>query len=106
MIPGCTHALDLVLDDETVDLTGAEVYVTLRQGAFELELSGDRVEASGHQATVYLTQTESLKMKDNQNAEIQINWITTDALTGGVSRGASDPASVPVGVQLLRRVLP
>ena len=105
MIPGCTHALDLELDDESIDLGGYDVYVTIKQLALTLDLSGDRVEVDGNRATVYLTQEESLQLKDRQPMTVQLNW-TSQAVTGEVSRGASDPAVVPVGMQLLRRILP
>ena len=106
MIPGCTHAIDLELDDHTIDLSAYDVYVTIRQGSLAIELSGERVDVSGYNATVYLTQEESLRLRDGANIVIQMNWISTDAITGNISRAASDPAIVPVGVQLLRRLLP
>lgn len=41
MIPGCTHAVDLALDDKTIDLNQAsDVYVTLKQGGTLITLTG------------------------------------------------------------------
>lgn len=106
MIPGCTHALDLELDDDTINLENYDVYVSIKQGNNIWQFSGEQIETNENKATVYLTQEESLQFKDYLELLVQMNWVSTNAITGEVERCASDAAVVPVGVQLLRRILP
>lgn len=105
MIPGCTCALPIEIDDETLDLSeAANVYVSLEQGDAKLTVSGDRIEVDGNTVTAYFTQAETLRFKDNEPASGQVNWIYNDS--GEISRGGTDPFPVEIGTQLLRRVLP
>lgn len=107
MIPGCTHAVDLALDDKTIDLNQAsDVYVTLKQGGTLITLTGAALEVDGYKVTAYMTQENSLKLKDKAAVQVQINWLYTDSESNVTSRCASDLATIQVGEQLLRRVLP
>lgn len=107
MIPGCTHAVDLALDDRTIDLNQAsDVYVTLKQGGTVITITGAALDIDGYRVTAYMTQENSLKLKDKAAVQVQINWLYTDQESNTVSRCASDLATIPVGEQLLRRVLP
>ena len=107
MIPGCTHAVDLALDDRTIDLNQAsDVYVTLKQGGTVITITGAALDIDGYRVTAYMTQENSLKLKDKAAVQVQINWLYTDQESHTVSRCASDLATIPVGEQLLRRVLP
>lgn len=107
MIPGCTHAVDLALDDRTIDLNQAsDVYVTLKQGGTVITITGAALDIDGYRVTAYMTQENSLKLKDKAAVQVQINWLYTDQESQTVSRCASDLATIPVGEQLLRRVLP
>lgn len=104
MIPGCTCALPIELDDETLDLSNATVYVSLEQGNAKVTVSGDRVEVNGSTVTAYFSQEETLRFSDNKAAEGQVNWIYNES--GTISRGSTDPFPVEIGKQLLRRTLP
>lgn len=107
MIPGCTHAVDLALDDRTIDLNQAsDVYVTLKQGGTVITITGAALDIDGYRVTAYMTQENSLKLKDKAAVQVQINWLYTDQESQTISRCASDLATIPVGEQLLRRVLP
>jgi len=106
MIPGCTHALDMTLDDQTVDLNNAtDVFVTINQNGNQLSFSGERVQIAddGYELSVYFTQDETLRFRYG-TAVAQINW-TEDDLLGGVTRAATDPFVIEVGQQFLRQVL-
>jgi len=106
MVPGCTHALDMTLDDQTVNLNGAtDVFVSINQNGTQLNFFGDRVSIAdnGYQLTVYLTQDETLRFRHG-TAVAQINWTATNLL-GGVSRAATDPFVIEIGQQFMRQVL-
>lgn len=106
MIPGCTHAIDLELDDHTIDLGEANsVYVSIVQGTISLVVPSNNLVIDGYRLSAYLTQEQSLRFQNNKEAKVQVNWIITNAM-GQASRGAAGPAIIPVGEQLLRRVLP
>lgn len=108
MIPGCTHALDIELDDHEIDLHEAtNVYVTIAQGSNTSQTyTAERVEIgeTGYELTVYLTQEESLAFHRG-NAEVQVNWLVSDG-GSSYSRAATDVVSIMWGKQLLREVLP
>ena len=107
MIPGCTHAVDLALDDHTIDLNQASnVYVTLKQGGTVITISDAALEIDGYRVTAYMTQENSLKLKDKAAVQVQVNWLYIDQENNTTSRCATELATIPVGEQLLRRVLP
>ena len=106
MIPGCTNALDITLDDQTVDLNNAEdILVTINQNGEVLQFPTDRVEVaeSGYALSVYLTQQETLKFRFGP-ATASVNWTYLD-LMGGVSRANTEPFVIDVGQQLYRKVM-
>ena len=106
MIPGCTSAIDITLDDTTIDLHNAEdVFVTINQNGEVLTFSGDRVEIGddGFTLTVYLSQQETLKFRYGP-ATCVVNWIYLNLL-GGISRASTDPFILDVGEQTYRQVL-
>lgn len=106
MIPGCTHALDMTLDDQTVDLNIAkDIFVTINQNGTQVDFPKDRVEIAdnGYELTVYLTQPETLKFRFG-TAVAQVNW-TVDDLLGNISRLATDPFVIDIGQQFMRQVL-
>jgi hypothetical protein len=105
MIPGCTNALDITLDDQSVDLTQAsDIVVTINQNGEELDFTGARVEVgpNDYQLSVYLTQEETLKLRYGP-AACQVNWTTVDAY--GTARAATDPFTIWVGQQVYRKVM-
>ncbi len=100
MIPFCTHQIELELDDHTINLNNATaVYVTIRQGNVLMTFTGDALTLNGYHVTAYLSQQDSAKLRDGQEAFVQVNWLIGD------SRAATDPATFTVGEQLLRKVL-
>ena len=106
MIPGCTHALDISLDDQTIDLNAAtEIVVSLNQNGEQLNFTGDRIEVDddGYEFTVYLTQPETLRFRYG-TAVAQVNWTVVNLL-GETARMATDPFVIEVGQQFLRQVL-
>ena len=107
MIPGCTNALDITLDDQTVDLNNAEdILVTINQNGEVLNFPTDHVEVNenfGYQLSVYLTQEETLKFRFGP-ATASVNWTYLD-LMGGVARANTDPFVIDVGQQLYRKVM-
>ena len=105
MVPGCTHALDLELDDHTIDLGEADnVYVSIVQGPTSLVLSGSNVVTDVYRLTVYPTQEQSLRFRGGSEAKIQVNW-TYGGGRSGTSRMATEAATIKVDEQLLGRVL-
>lgn len=105
MIPGLTTALPIEIDDETLDLSAASnVYVTLKQTRAKITITSDNVTIDGNTVTAYFSQEDTLRFVDGEDAEGQINWIYNES--GTISRGGTDPFTVDVGKQLLRRVLP
>lgn len=85
---------------ETVDLTAAvNVYFTLRQSNVLIEKATSDLTISEHEVRVYLTQEETLKLKDGQ-ASIQLNWTYS-----GGERACSEIAFVRVTENLLKEVV-
>ena len=107
MIPGLTQALDIYLDDTSLDLSGAEdILVTINQNGEVSNFSGDRVEVNseaGYILTIYLTQQETLRFRFGP-ATAMINWVVSDG-AGGVSRLATEPFVIEIGQQLFRSVM-
>ncbi len=106
MIPGCTHALDVTLDDQTINLNGAQdIYVTINQNGEQIDFPTDRVDVAdnGYQFSVYLTQEETLRFRYGA-AIAQVNWTEAD-MAGNISRLTTDPFVVEVGQQFMRQVL-
>lgn len=107
MIPGTTPTLTLTIKDPNLDLRLADnVYVTIKQTGYKLTLTGNNVSVPS--ATVvkcFLSQEESLKLSSNVTAQIQINWIYTDDLSGKRLRGATKPKTINIEEQLLKQVI-
>lgn len=105
MIPGLTTALPIEIEDETLDLGGAaSVYVTIKQPTANITVTSDKVEVDVNTVTAYFTQSDTLRLVNDEEAWGQVNWIYDE--DGAISRGATDPFPVDIGTQLLRRVLP
>lgn len=106
MIPGCTTTLEFEIDDDTVDLDPAtNVYVSIRQGVHNIVKTGESLTIDRNNVTVTLTQEESLRLRPDSPAEVQINWLYED-LSGATVRAATETAVIDIGKQLLPRVLP
>lgn len=107
MIRGTTPTFTFTIRSETVNLGEAEnVYVTIRQGANEITKTGEEISYELRTVNVYLSQEESLKLKENTPAEIQINWTYLDPTDNTtVRRAATKVKSIQIDRQLLKRVI-
>ncbi len=106
MIRGTTPTFTFTIKSQTVNLGEAEnVYVTIRQGANEITKSGEEISYELRTVNVYLTQEESLKLKENTPAEVQINWTYLDVDQTTVRRAATKVKSIQIDRQLLKRVI-
>lgn len=74
---GTTPTLTCKIDG--ADLTDCHIFITLRQGGYELDIEDPEVVATetGCTITVILTQEQTLKFKAGI-VEVQIRWITSD----------------------------
>lgn len=88
---------------EGVDITSADVYVTIKQGTSEFDLTGNQLSMtyadSNTTITFSLTQEQSGSLTENPDASIQVNWIT-----GGV-RYATEIVQVDVYENLYDEVI-
>ena len=100
MIRATTPTFVLTLPQSSeVDLTAAsKVFFAISQGSYTLKKQVQPTDA--HTVEVYLTQSETLDLKDGKPAEIQLNWIYS-----GGSRMATLVKAVKVDKQLLKEVL-
>jgi len=106
MIPGCTNAIDMTLDDQTVNLNNAQdLFVSINQNGMQLDFPKDRIQvaANGYQLSVYLTQEETMRFRFG-TAVAQVNWTELDPLSN-FSRAATDPFVIDIGQQFMRQVL-
>lgn len=89
-----------------MDLSLAEnVYVTLKQGSYALELTGEDLTIDQNVISCFLDQEQSLRFTENSPAKIQVNWtyIDTDGVT--VRRAATKVKEIPISEQLMKRVI-
>lgn len=86
---------------EGVDLQQAsELHLTFRQGTVEIDLTGNDLTVLGaHDLIAFLRQEQTAMLSADSAVSVQIN-----AIVGGI-RKASDVATVPVGSNLLRRLI-
>lgn len=105
MIRGTTPTFTLTIGTpEQVDLSLAmNIYVTIKQGTTEIELSGDALDVQDNVISCYLTQEQSLELVENNSAKIQVNWTYDSA--GTVKRAATIVKGIQIHEQLLRRVI-
>lgn len=89
-----------------VDLTGADIYVTIKQGQRKLQKTGSDVisvydsESGKTTLTVTLTQEETGAFLAEKSATIQVNWI----FEGG-TRSATNIKKIDVSENLLNEVI-
>ena len=89
-----------------VDLTGADVWVTIRQGQQKLQKTGTDVvmvydsESGKTTLSVTLTQEESGAFLAEKTATIQVNWIFADG-----TRDATNIKRIDVSENLLSEVI-
>lgn len=89
-----------------VDLTGADIYVTIKQGQRKLQKTGSDVisvydaESGKTTLTVTLTQEETGAFLAEKSATIQVNWIFADG-----TRSATNIKKIDVAENLLNEVI-
>lgn len=106
MIRATTPTFTLTISGDTVDLTLAQnIYVTIKQGTTEIEMTGDELMVVGNVVQCFLSQEESLKLIENTPAKIQANWTYIDADGVTIRRAATKVKEIHVGEQLLKRVI-
>ena len=68
---------------QAIDLSEAQnVYFSLKQGPFSLKKTGSALEISGSTVSVYLTQAETVPIREGQ-CEIQLNWTYPNGARAG-----------------------
>lgn len=96
----CTTPTFTLTFPETVDLTEADnVYVTFTSGSNILTKTGNALDVSAHEVSVYLTQAETFSF-DTGVVEIQVNWTVNNG-----NRIASEIKKYSITKQLLNEVL-
>ena len=86
-----------------MDLTQAtNVYVTISQCKNVITKTGDDINVSAHSVECWLTQEESLSLRDGQNADIQMNWTYPGEDGESVRRAATKVKTIRVTKQLLQ----
>lgn len=106
MIRGTTPALTLTIPSSSaLDLTQAEaLYVTLRKRDHTVTITGEALTVEPHSVTFRLSQEESLGLSLGE-AEVQLNWLYRDAVSGTLCRGATVAQRIHIGEQLLEEVI-
>ena len=108
MIRGTTPTFRLTIQPKqgSVDLSVADnVYVTIKQGNVNIELTGDELEIDENVISCWIPQEKSLRLFDGAAAKLQVNWTYTDE-SANTKRAATVVKEISVGEQLIRRVLP
>lgn len=89
-----------------LDITGSDIYVSIRQGANKLQKSGTAIVAVYDSAddvtelSVTLAQDETAIFSVGSRVRLQVNWITPDG-----TRDATDIWSFEVTENLLNEVI-
>ena len=97
---GVTPTFTLTFSDQTLDLTAAaNVYVSFKNGKFEITKTQDDLTVEARSVSVYLSQKETLSLSTGTVA-IQANWTYADG-----SRAASSVVNYSFSENLLNRVV-
>lgn len=89
-----------------VDLTGADVYVTIKQGQRKLQKTGSDVisvydsESGKTTLTIQLSQEETGAFLSEKQATVQVNWIFENG-----TRSATNIKKIDVTENLLNEVI-
>ena len=89
-----------------IDLTGAEIHVTIKQGARKIQKTGTDVtaiydsESGKTELSVSLTQEETGAFFAEKKAYVQVNWIFSDG-----TRDATDIKQIDVSENLIAEVI-
>ncbi len=108
MIRGTTPTFTLKLKNKDgtpseINLNEANnIYFTISQGQKPIVKSGEDIEIeNGNTVLVFLTQKESLSLKEKQKTEIQLNWTYNDA-DGRTRRAATKVREIELDKQLYK----
>lgn len=105
MIRGTTPTLTLRIKNggPDLDLTQASgVYVTIRQNGKIITKTGDDITIAAKTVSCWLTQEESLSLREQSQAEVQLNWTYYDAVHDTNRRAAT----IPKVMNILRQTYP
>lgn len=108
MIRGTTPTFTLRITNggDDLDLTQASgVYVTIRQNGRVITKTGDDISIAAQSVSCWLTQEESLSLRENYTAEVQINWTYVDVTDNSSRRAATKAKTIDIGRQLLVEVV-
>lgn len=108
MIRGTTPTFTLRITNggDDLDLTQASgVYVTIRQNGRVITKTGDDISIAAQSVSCWLTQEESLSLRENMEAEVQINWTYVDVTDNSSRRAATKAKTIDIGRQLLAEVV-
>lgn len=89
-----------------VDLTGADIYVTIKQGQRKLQKTGSDVisvydsESGKTTLAMTLTQEETGQFLSEKKAYVQVNWIFADG-----TRDATNIKQIDVSENLIAEVI-
>lgn len=89
-----------------VDLTGADIYVTIKQGQRKIQKTGADVvsvydsESGKTTLSVTLTQEETGQFLSERKANVQVNWIFADG-----TRDATNIKQIDVSENLIAEVV-
>ena len=90
---------------EGLDLSAAEeVVVTLTQGNYRLQKTGNDLTLDGATATFTLTEDESRKLMENASVQVQVNWTYRNA-DQTLRRAATNITRIDVGKQLYKEAM-
>ena len=94
---------DFILTVEGIDLTKADVYITIKQNGTRLTINADRIQATYDGTDTILvfdlTQEETSAFTSGRRCEIQVNWIQDG------ERSATNISRVDVFENLLNEVV-
>ena len=101
-----TFTLNITNGGADLDLTEAStVYITVRQNGVTITKTGDDLSVEAQSVSCWLTQNESLQLKESTDAEVQLNWTYTNATDGTTRRAATKPKMIRIDRQLLVEVI-
>lgn len=94
---------EFVLTVEDIDLTAADVYITIKQNGIRLTIGAERIQATYDGTDTILvfelTQEETSQFTGGRRCEIQVNWIQDG------ERSATNISRVDVFENLLNEVV-
>ena len=105
MVRATTPTFTLTVGTNQLDLTQADaVYVTITQVNTTITKTGEDLEIDGNVISCWLEEPDSIKLI-NGTAQVQVNWVYTDSVTGDIKRAASDIAVIGISDNLIKGAL-